>query len=335
MPPKISSSASPVLLHVWSLARDLLSRRLDILQVPAQAAQAGFQGVEWLDRLMPSYEPAFWDELSAAQKEAGVNTSAFSLSLDITAGPQVVAAQKDRAQAIISLCTRLGVRALRVAVGGGGRLSMARIMLGLAGGEKKSSEPQPLNVLGRGLYWLMLSLPPKHHRAGQRADAMVLQSAAWSFQPLARQAASLGMRLGVENHYGLTSHPEDLLALLDLVAETHDGTEEHEHFDAGWAARSPLAGGGVGVCLDTGNYPEGVEPARAARLLAPRAVHVHWKLRSNPPSDEERRVLALHAETLSAVGYQGGFSVEFEGKGDGLAGARAGLELLNELFAPK
>ncbi len=330
--PPSAPPAAPVLLHTWSLARELLGRKLNILQVPALAAQAGFQGVEWLDRLLPSYEPAFWDALAAAQKRAGLQTAAFSLSLELAAGSQAVAAQKDRAQAIIGLCPRLGVKALRVAVGGGGRLSMARLMLDVQAGGWKSGEPQPLNALGRGLYRLMLSLPPQTKKAGDWADAMSLQSAAWSLQPLVRQATNLGMNLGVENHFGLTSHPQDLLTLLDLVTEAANRGAEHEHGDAGWAARAPLAGGGVGVCLDTGNYPSGVDPAKAADLLAPHAVHVHWKLRSNPPSPEERGNLARNAAALRKVGYQGAFSVEYEGKGPGLAGAKAGRELLGYLW---
>jgi sugar phosphate isomerase/epimerase len=181
----------------------------------------------------------------------------------------------------------------------------------------------------------MLSLPQTAKNASNRADAISLQSAAWSLQPLARQASGLGMRLAVENHYGLTSHAEDLLTLLDLTAGEQSGRGVHENQDAGWAARtplSPLAGGGLGVCLDTGNYPLGVEPAQAVALLAPRAVHVHWKLKGNPPADEERRSLAMHAEQLQDSGYDGAFSVEYEGKGEGLAGAKAALELLRELY---
>ena len=332
MPAKSAPFRGPILLHVWSIARELLTRKIDMLDVPALAAQAGFQGVEWLDRLMPSFEPAFWEKLASAQEKAGLEASAFSLSLELTASPQSIAAQKDRAQAIIGLCPRLGVQALRVGIGGGARLSMARLMALTQAG---AGEPGPLNALGRSLYKLMLSLPRPVKRAGARADAMALQSAAWSLQPLARQAAGLGILLGVENHFGLTSHAEDLLTLLDLIAGEENSQGLHENQDAGWAARSPLsplAGGGVGACLDTGNYPQGVDPGKAAALLAPRAVHVHWKLKSIPPADEERRVLAMHAEYLKAAGYGGAFSVEYEGKVGCLAGAKAGLELLRELY---
>lgn len=332
MPSHSASDPKPILLHVWSLAREILSGKLDILDVPALAAEAGFQGVEWLDRLMPSYEPGFWAELASAQKQAGLTSSAFSLSLDLAADPQIVAAQKDRAQAIIGLCPKLGVQALRVGVGGGGRLSMARLLSLSQTGANRAGEPRPLNSMGRGIYRLMLSLPRPAKRAGAKADPMAMQSAAWSLQPLARQTANLGMRLGVENHYGLTSHPQDLLSLIDLTLGDASGQNLHENQDAGWAARSPLAKGGLGVCLDTGNHPVNVDQTEAASLLAPRAVHVHWKLKRNPPSDEERRNLALHAEHLRASGYEGAVSVEYEGKGAGLAGAKAGLELLGELY---
>jgi sugar phosphate isomerase/epimerase len=333
MLPPSAPAAAPKLLHVWSLGRELLSRKLDIMEVPALAAESGFQGVEWLDRLMPSFDPDFWQELNQVQARAGFKASAFSLSLELTADSQSIAAQKDQAKTIIGLCPKLGVDALRVSVGGGGRFSMARLMAQTqAAGGKRAGEPRPLNALSRGLYKLMLRLPQPAKNAGGRADAMTLQSAAWSLQPLARQAASLGMRLGVENHFGLTSHPQDLLTLLDLTMGDAAKKDLRQNQDAGWAERSPLTGGGLGVCLDTGNHPLGVDPTEAARLLAPRAVHVHWKLKNNPPSDDERQSLAIHAEHLRAAGYDGLVSVEYEGKGAGLAGAKAALDLLRGLY---
>jgi sugar phosphate isomerase/epimerase len=320
------------LIHSWSVAGEILSKQLDPMDLPGMAAAAGFQGVEWLDRLMPSFEPAYFDELAAAQKNAGLSTAAFSLSMELGAKPQAVAAQKERAQAILSLCPRLGVKAVRVSIGGGKGLSMARLMLLTQPGMNREGEPQPLNSLGRGLYRLLLKLPPQSKQAGEPADELALQSAAWSLQPLARQAANLGISLGVENHFGLTSHPQDMLNLLDLVNESRAAQDEHEHGDAGWAERSPTSSGGVGVCLDTGNYPKGVDPAEAARVLAFRTVHVHWKLKSNPPSEEERANLRQQAEALSAAGYAGMASVEYQGPGLGLDGAKQGLEVLNQMM---
>ncbi len=320
------------LLHVWSLARDILNRKLDIMTVPDLAVEAGFQGVEWLDRLMPSFDPGYWSELAEAQNKAGLDAAAFSLSLDLGANPQSVAAQKDLAQAILGLCPRLGVKTVRVSIGGGGPLSMARLMLLTQPGGQGAGEPQPLNRRGRGLYKLMLKLPLSAKHAGDEADPLALQSVAWSLQPLARQAANLGITLAVENHFGLTSHPRDILSLLDLVNGEAASQDEHENKDAGWAERSPTGDGDLGVCLDTGNYPINIDPAEAAGLLAPRAVHVHWKLKSNPPSQDERNNAMLHADALKAAGFAGMISVEYEGPGDGLNGAWAGLELLNEMM---
>ena len=331
--PQIDKPLQPeVLLHCWSLVRDVLGRKIDLLELPDLAAKFGFKGVEWLDRLMPSFDPVYWDELNAAQNQAGLKTAAFSLSMDLSAGPQAVAAQKDRAQAIISLCPRLGVKALRVSIGGHGPVSLARLILFTQKGGDREGEPEALSCLGRGLYKLMLRLPRKPRHAGHRADPLALQSAAWSLQPLSRQAANLGIIMGVENHFGLTSHPEDLLALLDLVAGDPANRTGHGNQNAGWAERSPMSGSGLGVCLDTGNHPVELDPAVAARLLAPHAVHVHWKIKSDPPTKDELQVLAFHANALKAAGFSGLISVEYEGPGYGLTGAKAGLDLLNKFM---
>jgi sugar phosphate isomerase/epimerase len=134
------------------------------------------------------------------------------------------------------------------------------------------------------------------------------------------------MVLGVENHFGYTSHAQDLLRVLELAAAGTAGDRGEE----GWAVRG---GGGVaGVCLDTGNLLPGQDPARVAEQLAPRAVHVHFKsFRPQDPAERRRNQVMLAA--LARAGYRGSFSVEYEGPGDGLAGAVAAAAQARETWS--
>ena len=52
-----------LLLHAWSLRRPLLGGKLKASDLPGLAVELGLQGVEWLDRLLPSYDPGDWSEL--------------------------------------------------------------------------------------------------------------------------------------------------------------------------------------------------------------------------------------------------------------------------------
>jgi len=255
------------LLHAWSVGRELVSGSLKAGDLPARAAERGFAGVEWLDRLMPSFRARDWEALGQAQQRVGLETAALSLGLEILQPPMALAGQVDRAKAILGLCPMLKVKAVRVSLGGGGFFSLNRLLADLDRlRPRRERKEQPLGILGKSLYRLSAGFLRKPADSGRplpaRANAMLLQSAAWALQPLARQAGDLGLVLGLENHFGLTSHVEDILQILELAGTTQNN---------------------LGVCLDTGNFSQGQDPAQVAGLLGHRTVHVHFKtLRPDP-----------------------------------------------------
>jgi sugar phosphate isomerase/epimerase len=315
-----------LLLHCSALLPGLLSGRLALAEAPLAAAEAGFVGVEWLERLMPPYTVRAWQELARAQQEAGCEAAALSLDILVEGPPRLKAESVDRAKALLGLCPVLGVGAVRVGLAGGD-LNTARLLMSvdrLAGG--RGREGRPLGKAAR-LAWRLLAGRGGSSGPPQPADGQLLQRAAWALEPLARQADDLGLALGVENHPGPCHRPEDLAALLDLLGG--EGREAHELADQGWSQRSAATpDGSVGACLDTGNLDAGEDPVQAARLLAPRAVHVHFK-----PGASSREGQAALVAGLKAAGYDGLVSLEAAGEGDSLELARAGAELFRELWA--
>jgi sugar phosphate isomerase/epimerase len=302
-----------VLLHAWSLGASLLSGKVRVHQLPGLAIAAGFEGVEWLDRLLPSYEPRHWEKLQQAQQEAGAISAALSLSLELNAPPTLVAEQVDRAKRLLGQCRLLNVQTVRVSVGGGGQASLSRVLVHLERLRSSQGREQiPLGRLSRWVYRLAFQAANKHgHKLPPPAGDAILQSAAWALQPLARQAQELGLRLGVENHFGLTSHPEDILKLIELTGQ------------------------GLGVCLDLGNFCDGQDVKAACRTLAPFAVHVHFKtLQPRPQIKDSGIDYAACLKALHNAGYSGAFSAEYQGRGDGMAGAKAGADLLRRLWEP-
>lgn len=314
-----------LLLHAWSLRRPLLAGRLKPADLPGLAAGLGLQGVEWLDRLLPSYDPQDWSELGRRSREAGLGPGTLSLSLPLEVGPVRLAEQVDRAKRLLGQAPELGVRTVRVGLGGGPRRWPAQVLRRLEGlRSRQDREARPLGGLTR-LAWRMHGLAaggvPSAAKLPPRAKELDLQSAAWLLLPLARQAGELGLGLCLENHWGLTSHPEDLAALVDLVWRA--GLESREG-----------QGAALGVCLDLGNWPAQVDPAAAARLLAPKVTHVHVKLTSPRPEPEAQpRGFAAQLEALRQVGYQGAFSLEYEGPGPAESGLSAGVELMRQLWS--
>jgi sugar phosphate isomerase/epimerase len=315
----------PILLHAWSLAKPLLSGRFESGQLPALAAQSGFEGLEWLDRLLPSWEPSAWRELGQAQARAGLGTGALSICLELQAPKPLVAQQVDLAKQLLSQCADLGVKVVRVGIGGRGA-SLGRLFLALERGRGPQARQQrPLGPLARWAYalWLRAGRPGRADTRAlpPRASAGELQSAAWALQPLARLAQDLGLVLALENHFGLTSHAEDMLLLKELV------------WRAGLEGRAGQ-GAPLGICLDLGNFHPASDRRAAVELLAPSVVHVHFKTsRPDPRQEASRWDYAGLLRVLAGAGYAGAFSVEYEGPGDGLAGARAAADLLNSLWS--
>lgn len=314
-----------LLLHAWSLRRPLLGRKLKPTDLPGLAMELGLQGVEWLDRLLPSYDPRDWSELGRLSRKAGLGPGALSLSLPLEVGPVRLAEQVDRAKRLLGQAPRLGVRTVRVGLGGGPRRWPGQVMRRLESLRSRSArEARPLGGLTR-LAWRMHSLAGGGGSARAvnmplRAAELELQSAAWLLLPLARQAQALDLSLCLENHWGLTSHPEDLAALVDMVWRA--GLESREG-----------QGAALGVCLDLGNWPTQVSPAAAARLLAPKVTHVHVKLTSPlAQAEAQPRDFAAQLEALRQAGYQGGFSLEYEGPGPARAGLVAGVQLLRQIW---
>lgn len=306
-----------ILLHAWSVGRELLSGSIKARELPALAAEHGFDGVEWLDRLLPSYDAEDWQALGRAQERAGLKVSALSLCLEVCASPRQMAEQVDRAKAILGMCPILSVKAVRVSVGGGSWKSLSRLLLNLERLRTKSDRDlRPLGPVSSAFYKLaagrLRSPYAANHRPSPEPNPWLLQSAAWALQPLARQAQELGITLALENHFGLTTRIQDLL---DIVEKTETG------------------GGEMGVCLDTGNFTKGQDPPEIVKTLAPLVRHVHFKtFQADPGADAGRLGYQSQMAALKQAGYVGPFSVEYQGNGDSLAGAKAGADLLRGLW---
>lgn len=312
----------PLLLHAWSLRREFLAKKLAPAALPALAAAEGFDGVEWLDRLLPSYARQDWQALGRASAAAGLGPGALSISLPLAAPAAILAEHLDRAKRMLGQCADLGAETVRISLGGGPRPGRGRV-LGMLESLRPAADraARPLGGLVRLAHVLKVRLERGRPSAGPlppRAQPLALQRAAWALQPLARQAGDLGLKLNLENHWGLTTHPEDLLALIDLAWQT------------GLEARDGL-GAPLGVCLDTGNWHPQVDPATAAELLAAKTGQVHFKL-YGPDESGLPRGLAGQLVALKAAGFAGPFSLEYEGAGEGLAGVRAGAKLFWQVW---
>jgi sugar phosphate isomerase/epimerase len=306
-------------MWVWlgqsSLLKETLRGQCPPSQLPAIASDNGFDGIDWLDRLLPSHRARDWAALGQTCGAAGLGPCGLNLNLCYGLPPARLERHLALLVDLLGQCHLLKVRVVRVALAEGG-LSVNNLLQTVAGLRPKSSRrTDPLGRMGRAAYRTL-------HRAGfiggqrgrisppPRATPERLQAAARALKRLAKPAEDLSLTLGLENHWGVTSHPVDLLAILELVNSDH-----------------------LGVCLDLGNFYKEQDALAAIAALAPSAVQIHYKARALDPEDDVPTFgYEANLGLLKDLGYGGAFSIEYEGPGPGLEAAAAAARVLRHLW---
>ncbi|NPV53633.1 MAG: sugar phosphate isomerase/epimerase [Firmicutes bacterium] len=128
-----------------------------------------------------------------------------------------------------------------------------------------------------------------------------------SYRRLVEYGEEIGVMVLLENHGGISADPDNIVRLFEGVG--------HKNFRA---------------CPDFGNFAPEVR-YRGLEAMARYAVMAHAKTYD---FDEKGRVpqfdFARCISILKGAGFDGYLSVEFEGKGDQLAGVRRTIELIKE-----
>jgi sugar phosphate isomerase/epimerase len=129
-----------------------------------------------------------------------------------------------------------------------------------------------------------------------------------SFQKCTELAASRGVTLALENHWGLSNTPEGMLRIIDAI-------------DSPW----------LGALMDTGNFLE--DPYEKLEKIASKTVFVQAK---TYPGGGEFYTLDLDYARIAAIlrdaGYSGYVSLEMEGKEPAETAVPKGIAVLRKAF---
>lgn len=113
-----------------------------------------------------------------------------------------------------------------------------------------------------------------------------------------QSAASYQIPMGIENHWGISSRPENIMKIVREID-------------------SPL----LGTCPDFGNFPQDVDRYEGLETLAAKAMHVHAKSRCFGRTGEEKQIDYKRClQILQKNGYDDTLTVEYEGAGNDLKG---------------
>lgn len=247
-----------------------------------RASALNVPGVEVLHRQMESEERDYCQRLKRHAFLHGVDLIGLSIHQNfVSPDADVRQQQADHTLHCIELAHEMGIPSIRLNSGRWGTVDSFDDLMALRGDEP----PLP---------------------GYTEADAF-----GWCGECIAQclpRAEELGVLLALENHWGLTRHPEGVLRLVHA-------------FDSPW----------LGVLMDTGNFLE--EPYEKLEQLAPHAVYVHAKTYFG---GGEWYTLDLDytrvAGLLRSVGFHGYLSLEFEGKEDPETAVPKSIAMLREAF---
>ncbi len=284
-----------------SLRRTQVRLGLSLADMPRFVLQQGFAGLEVSDRQFAGRGEAELLRFAAACSRAGCGLL-FDINVDLTAEKDAQrGAEIAHARGMITAAALLGAERLRICIGGQS-LSLQRFFRRRRNRQRAGLDDVPTSgplalfagsrLMRFGHAWR------KNLPARVRGQEKKMQRAIEALRELAAEAGARQLRIGIENHWGISGDPANIARIVCAV-------------DSPW----------LGSCPDLGNFPRGVDAETGLRRLARYAVIVHAKSYGFGADGGEKRIdYARLLPLFPAAGFAGPVTVEFEGFGDDLAG---------------
>jgi sugar phosphate isomerase/epimerase len=256
--------------------------RYPIEKVIEDAARIGFDGVEILHRQMQDETIPYMNKLRRLAFTLGLDLYMLSIHQNFVS-PQAEARQKDidHTKRCIDLASQMGIPCIRLNSGRWGTIKSFDDLMKMKGKE-----------------------PALEGFTDDHAFQWVIDS----IEKCLPHAERAGVVLALENHWGLTTQPENVLRIWKAV-------------------NSPW----LGVNMDTGNYAG--DPYPGIEMLAPHATIVQAKTYYG---GGEWYTLDLDYPRIASIlrkhNFQGWVSLEMEGKEDPAAAVPKSFEVLRKAF---
>ncbi len=308
--PSSSPNTPPIYLSVWYFNDRLRRGVLRFEALPEWVRAHGFDGVEIMDRQLPNRKPAFLADFGKRCREVDCGV-VLDCSSDLTHSEDGAwRAQIEYVEQSLTAAQLLGAHQMRILLGGQAwsfQKLFSRTRVRSSGGRSRGAVGAVLQRLVSSRWLARLA-----HAVRKRRPARVAQEerkigrAVAALEQILPAAEAEHLPLVIENHWGISSRPENILRVV-------------EHFDSPW----------LGTCPDFDNFPNEVDRYEALRRLAPRAQLVHAKSRTFNGRGEERHIDYRRClRILRESGYAGTVTVEYDGPGDALAGCVRTRELI-------
>lgn len=166
---------------------------------------------------------------------------------------------------------------------------------------------------------------------GRESDAESLKKCIASFSELVKVAEDYGIKLAIENHWGISANPLNIVRIIEEVGSSLLGTlPDFGNFPDDTRPQ-------VFEAVKPG-LPEEVTPTQirywGLEVMAPYAIGVHAKMFEFDEEGNDTRIdVARCVGIFKASGFDGYWGIEFEGSGDDHEGVLKSKRLLERLLA--
>ena len=301
-----------VLAH--SLKRTASRKGLSLFDMPRFVREQGFEGLEISDRQIIGLGE---DSLLRFATECQANQCGLIIDINVnftSADRRFLDEEIEHSKRMIRMASDLGAGTTRICLGGQA-ITVQSIFRkqrgeGRGNGEKNSVDRpnagSPVRFQAETLIMRLGHIFRKSMSARIWGLESKLKSAIAALREVIPLAAERGIRMGIENHWGISGDPQNIMRIVREID-------------------SPF----LGTCPDMGNFPRGIAPLAGLETLAPYAVILHAKSYGFRQDGEEKNI--DYGKCLSIFhrnGFDGPITVEFEGLGEDLEGCRLTRELI-------
>ena len=305
-----------VLAH--SLKRTSRRRGLSLFDLPHLVFEQGFEGLEISDRQLSGLGNEaihrFTKECLASRRGLIVDVNVNFTSPD----ERFLEEEIGHARKMILMASELGAGVVRICIGGQAITvqSLFRKRRGerpVDGETTTTGRPHAgsLAILQAETIIMRLGhLFRKSMPARIRGLKSKLKSAIAALREVIPLAAEHGIHMGIENHWGVSGDPQNIMRIVREID-------------------SPF----LGTCPDMGNFPRGIDPQAGLETLAPRAVILHAKSYGFRQDGEEKSIdYGKCFSIFHRSGFDGPITVEYEGLGDDIEGCRLTRNLIRRYW---
>ena len=301
-----------ILAH--SLKRTSRRRGLTLFNLPRFVREQGFEGLEISDRQIAGFGE---DALQRFAGECQSNRCRLIVDINVnftSPDNRFLDEEITHSKKMIRMASDLGVGTMRICLGGQAitvqSIFRKRRREWPRDQEKTSAQRppsgSPVKIQAETIIMRLGHIIRSSMSARIRGLESKLRRAVNSLRAIVPAAADRGIRIGIENHWGISGDPRNIIRIIEEV-------------------NSP----NLGTCPDMGNFPRGINPLDGLEALAPHTVILHAKSYGFRRDGEEKSI--DYGKCLSIFhrsGFDGPITIEYEGLGDDLEGCRLTRELI-------